>query len=97
MIALPVLALFLSSIRNVEALSIRQTSNGAATVNLADTYGPAKALASGWIYGFPDNGTEADFSISENFVRDVKFHSTRSGGAQIPVSYPITVYNECSH
>jgi hypothetical protein len=86
MITPTVLGLLLSSIHNVEALSLRQMSNGVATVNLADTYGPAKALASGWIYGFPDNGTEADFSISENFVRDVKFHSTRSGGAQIPVS-----------
>jgi hypothetical protein len=79
------LTLLLSCMHGTEALSIRQqSSKGIATVDVSQTVGPAKSLASGWIYGFPDNGTEADFSISEHFIKDVKFHSTRSGGAQIP-------------
>ncbi|KAH3975368.1 hypothetical protein HBH98_096760 [Parastagonospora nodorum] len=84
------LVFLLSGIHSTGAVSIRQTSNGVATVNLAETYGPAKSLASGWIYGFPDNGTDADFSIPEHFVRDVKFHSTRAGGAQIPAKGWVT-------
>lgn len=32
----------------------------------------------------PDNGTDVDNSIPANFVTDIKFHSSRAGGAQIP-------------
>jgi hypothetical protein len=78
MIVLTTFVLILSLVSNAGAVV------GIATVNISKTVGPTKQLASGWIYGFPDNGTKADFSIPEAFVRDVTFHSTRSGGAQIP-------------
>jgi hypothetical protein len=79
------LTLLLACTQRTEGLGIRQAaSKGIATVDFSKSVGPAKSLASGWIYGFPDNGTSADFSISENFVKEIKFHATRSGGAQIP-------------
>jgi hypothetical protein len=84
MIIPTLVALLLSSVQEAAAINIRQISNGIATVNISSTFGEAKSLASGFIYGFPDNGTQVDLSISENFVRDIKFHSTRAGGAQIP-------------
>jgi hypothetical protein len=84
MIIPTLVALLLSSVQEAAAINIRQISNGIATVNISSTFGEAKSLSSGFIYGFPDNGTQVDLSISENFVRDIKFHSTRAGGAQIP-------------
>lgn len=72
----------LTSLIGVEAASIRRASNGVATVDLSKTTGPAQLSASGWLYGFPDNGAEADNSIPENFIRDVKFIANRAGGAQ---------------
>lgn len=78
------LLLLLFGIQKAEAISIRQASNGVATVNILGNAGPANQIASGWIYGFPDNGTEASSSIPERFVRDIKFRATRAGGAQIP-------------
>jgi hypothetical protein len=79
-----ILLALLSNVHDTGALSIRQSSSGVATVNISANTGPAKQIASGWIYGFPDNGTEVSTSIPEHFVRDVKFRATRSGGAQIP-------------
>jgi hypothetical protein len=79
-----ILLLLISSIHYAKAISIRQASNGVATVNLSANTGPAKQLAAGWIYGFPDNGTEVSSLIPEHFVRDTKLLATRSGGAQIP-------------
>lgn len=84
MLASTFFASLLFSLQSVSAIYMRQTSNGVATVNISDAIGAAKKLASGFIYGFPDNGTEVDFSIPEHFVRDINFHSTRAGGAQIP-------------
>ncbi|KAH8722904.1 glycoside hydrolase superfamily [Phaeosphaeriaceae sp. PMI808] len=78
------LALLLSSTNLAEALGIRQASKGVATVDISKSTGPAKVIASGWIYGFPDNGTSVDSKIPEHFVRDIKFVGSRSGGAQIP-------------
>jgi hypothetical protein len=74
----------LSNVLDTGALSIGQASSGVATVDISANIGPAKQIASGWIYGFPDNGTEVSTSIPEHFVRDVNFRATRSGGAQIP-------------
>jgi hypothetical protein len=62
----------------------RQASKGTASVNLAQQNGQATALASGFIYGFPDNGTQADTTIPSNLVTDIKFVGSRAGGAQIP-------------
>ena len=75
----------LSSLAVLGATSVspRQASHGAATIDLSKNTGPAQVLASGWIYGWPDNGIQADSSISENLVRDIKFNANRAGGAQI--------------
>ncbi|PSN59515.1 glycoside hydrolase [Corynespora cassiicola Philippines] len=82
--AISLAAILLSSISVLGAVTTRQTSSGVATVDLSKNTGPAKFIASGWIYGFPDNGVEADTSIPENFIRDVKFVASRAGGAQTP-------------
>ncbi|UZP34361.1 hypothetical protein NXS19_002177 [Fusarium pseudograminearum] len=59
-------------------------AQGTATVNLAQGIGKPQALGSGFIYGFPDNGTHADKSIPDNLITDIKFNANRGGGAQIP-------------
>jgi hypothetical protein len=79
-----IINLLLFTTYGVVAGSIRRAPSGVATVNISATVGPAQFLASGWIYGFPDNTTKIDSSIPEYFVQDVKFQSTRAGGAQIP-------------
>lgn len=66
------------------ALHIRQTPRGSANVNLAQRTGKATSLASGFIYGFPDNGTQVDTSIPASLVTDIKFGASRAGGAQLP-------------
>lgn len=65
-------------------LATRQTSAGTATVDLTTSTGQTKFLGSGFIYGWPDNGTYADHSIPEYLVTDIKFNVCRAGGAQIP-------------
>ncbi|CBX99018.1 hypothetical protein IAQ61_000845 [Plenodomus lingam] len=74
----------LAGASQVHALTIRQTAGTGATVDLARSTGPAAFQQAGWIYGFPDNGTDADTSIPENFIRDLKFIGSRAGGAQTP-------------
>jgi hypothetical protein len=59
-------------------------ANGVATVNVASDKGAASSLASGWIYGFVDNGVSVSNAIPTNYIDDVKFKATRAGGAQIP-------------
>ncbi|KAJ3535406.1 hypothetical protein NM208_g7142 [Fusarium decemcellulare] len=61
----------------------RQNSAGAATVDLSKRTGQASFLGSGFIYGFPDNGRDADNSIPDHFLTDIKFRTCRAGGAQI--------------
>ncbi|KAL5119903.1 hypothetical protein ACEQ8H_002265 [Pleosporales sp. CAS-2024a] len=80
MISVCFLALLLGSIPNVAATKAQQRSNGVATVNLSQPLGAAEALASGWIYGFPDHGTEADFSIAPHLIEQVAFGASRAGG-----------------
>ncbi|POS69015.1 hypothetical protein DHEL01_v212590 [Diaporthe helianthi] len=65
-------------------LNTRQSPSGRATVDLTTSTGQANSIGSGFIYGWPDNGTEVDNSIPANFVTDIKFHASRAGGAQIP-------------
>lgn len=57
-------------------------SNGKATVDVSKKTGPAKFLGSNFIYGFPDNGEEAQTVIPDNFLTDIKFNACRAGGAQ---------------
>ncbi|KAI1030160.1 hypothetical protein LB504_010458 [Fusarium proliferatum] len=52
---------------------------GTATVDLSQNHGLAQALRSGFIYGWPDNGTDFDTSIPDHL-----FNANRGGGAQIP-------------
>lgn len=68
----------------VNSLSIRQATSKQATINIGKSTSKAAFQASGWIYGFPDNGVEADTSIPEHFIKDVKFIGSRAGGAQTP-------------
>ncbi|ORY00951.1 glycoside hydrolase superfamily [Clohesyomyces aquaticus] len=56
---------------------------GFATVDLSKSTGAAQFKASGFIYGWPDNGTNAATGIAGNLVRDIKFNANRAGGAQI--------------
>lgn len=63
-------------------LSVARAAN-TATVNANKSIGAATYLASGFIYGFPDNGTNAQTSIPDHFVTDIKFRATRAGGAQL--------------
>ncbi|CEL03423.1 hypothetical protein ASPCAL04578 [Aspergillus calidoustus] len=64
-------------------LSRRQTTT-TATVDLSKTHGPASFLGSGFIYGWPGNGVEAQTSIPDHFATDIRFNACRAGGAQIP-------------
>ncbi|KFY98856.1 hypothetical protein V498_01184 [Pseudogymnoascus sp. VKM F-4517 (FW-2822)] len=61
----------------------QQSSEGTATVDLAVTRGEPNNLGSGFIYGWPDNGREADNSIPDYLVTGFKFNANRAGGAQI--------------
>lgn len=61
----------------------RQDVAGVATINLGQRSGTAQFLGSGFIYGWPDNGVNADESIAEELVTDIKFHASRAGGAQL--------------
>ncbi|TLD07799.1 hypothetical protein PgNI_11113 [Pyricularia grisea] len=65
------------------SLATRQTTAGTATVNLTTSIGHAKCLGSGFIYGWPDNGTSVDTSIPDYLAQGIRFNSTRAGGAQI--------------
>ncbi|KAK1985659.1 glycoside hydrolase superfamily [Colletotrichum cereale] len=65
------------------SLTRRQAPAGTVTVDLTSTIGPTKFLGSGFIYGWPDNGTSADNSIPDYFATDIKFNACRAGGAQI--------------
>lgn len=78
MLPITLVSLLLSSAGGVLA------ANGVATVDISKNTGAAKSLASGWIYGFADNGVEASTAIPSRFIKNVKFHSSRAGGAQIP-------------
>ncbi|KAH7129169.1 glycoside hydrolase superfamily [Dactylonectria macrodidyma] len=61
----------------------RQDIAGTATVDLSKGTGDASFLGSGFIYGFPDNGSDAGNSIPDHFITDIKFRTCRAGGAQI--------------
>jgi hypothetical protein len=65
------------------AVAPRQSNVGNATVDLTTKTGDAAFLGSGFIYGFPDNGVEADGSIPDHFLTDINFRTCRAGGAQI--------------
>lgn len=75
----------LSALALSEAANLpeRQSSEGTATVNLTDSIGEPEFLGSGFIYGWPDNGTSASNAIPDYLVAGFKFNACRAGGAQI--------------
>ncbi|KAJ5720313.1 glycoside hydrolase family 39 protein [Penicillium malachiteum] len=77
------LALVAPSITYAAAMAQRDDSVGNAVVNLSQNNGAATFLGSGFIYGFPDNGTSAEDNIPDYFLTDIKFRACRGGGAQI--------------
>ena len=79
------IAVVLSSVLVASSATVlpRQSSSGTATVNLAVTRGQANNLGSGFIYGWPDNGTSIDNAIPDYLVTGFKFNANRAGGAQI--------------
>ncbi len=50
-----------------------------AVVNLADTRGASKHVASGYIYGIPDTLNQ----IPDHWYTDIDFNYGRAGGAQL--------------
>ncbi|KAH6962497.1 glycoside hydrolase family 39 protein [Ilyonectria sp. MPI-CAGE-AT-0026] len=74
-------AAFLLAVSKAAILPKRDVQ-GTATVNLAVSNGAANALGSGFIYGFPDNGTSVSTAIPDHFLTDIRFQTGRAGGAQ---------------
>ncbi|KAJ1322945.1 polysaccharide biosynthesis protein PslG [Microdochium nivale] len=66
----------------VSTMDKRQTAP--AVVDLSTLTGSAESLAAGFIYGWPDNGVEADVSIPASLVTPINFIASRAGGAQLP-------------
>ena len=62
----------------------RQARLGTATVSLSQPSGTPAHLASGFIYGIPDNGKDLSTQIPDHFYTDIKFNYCRAGGAQLP-------------
>jgi hypothetical protein len=82
----PFVVSFVTSVTLGNAIAVRQEQPiaGTAKVDLSQRTGEATALGSGFIYGWPDNGVEADESIPSDFVNAIKFRTSRAGGAQLP-------------
>lgn len=64
-------------------LSVDAQAKGTATVLLARLHGSPQNIASGFIYGIPDNGSSVSTQIPEILYRDIGFDATRAGGAQL--------------
>lgn len=60
-------------------LSRRQSSSTTAVVDLSTNRGATKHLASGFIYGIPDNETQ----IPDHWYTNMGFEYNRGGGAQM--------------
>ncbi|KAI8715895.1 hypothetical protein NCS52_01098400 [Fusarium sp. LHS14.1] len=67
------------------ALAPQKRASGTATVSLAEPSGTPSHLASGIIYGLPDNGDgSANTDIPESFITGMGLNYCRAGGAQLP-------------
>ncbi|KAK0385958.1 hypothetical protein NLU13_7133 [Sarocladium strictum] len=65
-------------------ISARQGSSNTATVDLSVQRGSPQHLASGFIYGIPDDGfDESATQIPSHFYSDIGFNYARAGGAQM--------------
>ncbi|KAG5758950.1 hypothetical protein H9Q72_012922 [Fusarium xylarioides] len=75
----------LSSFATLGSVLVKRDIAETATVFLDQPSGKPEKLASGWIYGFPDNadGT-ANTDIPQKYIKDVGFKYNRAGGAQTP-------------
>lgn len=60
--------------------AIRQAVAGTATVDLAKPSGTPQHLASGLLYGIPDQPNQ----IPSSFYTDMGFNYARAGGSQLP-------------
>ncbi|KAF5534685.1 glycoside hydrolase family 39 [Fusarium mexicanum] len=80
-----VLGIYFSGSVLAAANPVKRDIAGTATVFLDQPSGKPEKLASGWIYGFPDNadGT-ANTDIPQKYIKDVGFKYNRAGGAQTP-------------
>ncbi|KAF5584813.1 glycoside hydrolase family 39 [Fusarium pseudocircinatum] len=80
-----VLGIYFSASVLAVANPVKRDIAGTATVFLDQPSGKPEKLASGWIYGFPDNadGT-ANTDIPQKYIKDVGFNYNRAGGAQTP-------------
>ncbi|KAH7166551.1 glycoside hydrolase superfamily [Dactylonectria macrodidyma] len=58
----------------------KPAATGVATVNLSVETGPPQHLASGILYGIPDQPDQ----IPDHFYRDIGFQYGRGGGSQLP-------------
>ncbi|KAF9878181.1 hypothetical protein CkaCkLH20_04219 [Colletotrichum karsti] len=87
-------SVFLAICANAFGRVTSRAPSGAATMDLGTLTGQARFLGSGFIYGFPDNGTSIDTSIPDYLVTDIKFHASRAGGAQIPAKGWVGGYEE---
>ncbi|KAF5975359.1 glycoside hydrolase family 39 protein [Fusarium bulbicola] len=80
-----VLGIYFSGSVLAAANPVKRDIAGTATVFLDQPSGKPEKLASGWIYGFPDNadGT-ANTDIPQKYIKDVGFKYNHAGGAQTP-------------
>lgn len=76
------LSLFLlaSCVVTSHPVTVRQTGAGTAVVNLGNNTGSPAHLASGILYGIPDNQDQ----MPNHFFTDIGFNYARAGGAQEP-------------
>lgn len=68
---------------SANAATLARRAVGTATVSLASPSGTPSQLASGFIYGIPDNGTSISTAIPDSFYREFGFKACRAGGAQL--------------
>lgn len=72
------ISLILLACAAASPLTDRQAIEGTAVVNLSNNTGDPLHLASGFIYGIPDNQDQ----IPAHFFTDIGFNYNRAGGAQ---------------
>lgn len=59
---------------------VRPAATGVATVDVAEQTGPPRHLASGILYGIPDQPEQ----IPDHLYKDIGFNYGRGGGSQLP-------------
>ncbi|PVH80942.1 glycoside hydrolase family 39 protein [Cadophora sp. DSE1049] len=69
---------------SASSVEVAKRQLGTATVSLAQPSGTPSHLASGFIYGIPDNSSSISTQIPDHFYTDIKFNYCRAGGAQLP-------------